>query len=76
MFPSGVSRAMEFLKSGDRAPSSGVYCVYHDGHRSEHFVTLLEGEVLPACVKCSDQVRFELVRAAKMVKEDEDFGSP
>ncbi len=66
---------MASLKSGARVPSSGVYRVSHDGHRSEHFVTLLAGEVLPLCVKCGDSVRFDLVRAAKTVKEDEDFGT-
>ena len=73
MFPYGMQKAMETLRPGEKTPESGVYRVTHDSHRPEHLVTMLKGESLPVCSQCGDGVRFELVRAAGTVHEDEDF---
>ncbi len=64
---------METLKPGEKTPESGVYRVIHHEHRPEHMVTLFKGEPLPPCSQCGEGVRFELVRSAGTVHEDEDF---
>ena len=64
---------MQTLKPGEKTPESGVYRVTHQGHRSEHMVTMLKGESLPSCLNCGESVRFDLVRAAGTVHDDEDF---
>ena len=51
------------FKTGGAIPQNGIYQVYHRAHRLPHEVTLLKGEKFPKCQKCSDAVRFKLVRA-------------
>ena len=50
-------------RSSEKIPVSGIYRVVHAQHRLPHEVTLLEGQTFPPCVKCHDEVTFELVRA-------------
>ena len=55
----------EFLKPGDRVPSSGLYKVVHAGrHALPHYVTALYGDTFPACLECVDRVRFEFAVVA------------
>ena len=49
-------------KPGNSVPVSGIYRVYHDSHRLMHEAALIQGAPFPACKKCKDAVRFELVR--------------
>jgi CheY-like chemotaxis protein len=51
---------MAVLRPGDKAPCSGVYQSSHCRHRAPHFVSVLKGEVFPACKRCGDQVRYRL----------------
>jgi hypothetical protein len=51
---------------------SGIYRVYHAGHRLPHEVTLLRNEIFPPCSKCGDSVSFELLRSLPHI-EDKDF---
>ena len=49
------------LQAGESATFSGVYKVVHSGQHSEaHYVLALRGETLPGCLRCSDQVKFQL----------------
>ena len=57
---------------GDDIAESGIYCVYHAGHRSSHEVTLLRKERFPLCLKCGHSVSFELVRSIPSL-QDRDF---
>lgn len=50
---------------------SGVYRVHHDQHGLPSEVTLRAGQSFPTCSKCSEPVRFELVR--RLVGEDTGF---
>ncbi len=50
--------------TGERIPQSGIYRVYHRGHRLPDEVALHEGFPFPRCSKCSQKVSFRLVQAA------------
>jgi hypothetical protein len=65
--------AIEY-KPGEKVPESGIYRVTHDAyHTAPHEVTCVRGEPFPPCRHCGPKVRFELVRAAKHLSEDEHF---
>lgn len=65
--------AEQVYKPGEQAPESGVYQVIHNGHRTDHYVTLFRGDQFPACARCTDRVRFHLDRTAAPIAEDTDF---
>jgi hypothetical protein len=53
------------LRAGESVPFSGVYKVVHSAqHRQAHFVLALRGETYPGCLRCSDQVKFQLALSA------------
>jgi hypothetical protein len=60
---------------GDTVPSSGIYEVIHglDENKKPHEVIALQGEVFPTCQTCQRQVKFKLVKAAKLIKQDDSF---
>jgi len=62
-----------FFRPLEVIPESGVYCVFHRGHRTSHEVTLLKGELFPECRHCGRAVHFELMRAAPGLENDRDF---
>jgi hypothetical protein len=43
---------------GDVVPATGMYLVYHQGHRLHHEVLVFAGQIFPVCRKCGDAVRF------------------
>jgi hypothetical protein len=57
-------------KPGQTVPKSGIYKVSHVEHRLPHRASFKAQEQFPACAHCAEQVRFELVLAAK----DEESG--
>lgn len=59
--------------TGQPIPDSGIYAVRHLNHRLPHEVTLLKGEQFPRCGKCSDRVRFELLRVAPDIYSHSEF---
>jgi hypothetical protein len=65
--------AEKVFKPGEKAPQSGIYKVLHYQHRLYHEVTILAGQSLPACRRCGNEVRFQLVSFASPVDEDADF---
>lgn len=65
--------AEQVYKPSEPDPASGVYRVDHNGHRESHEVTLLQGEIFPACTACEDRVRFALKHSADSVHDDQDF---
>lgn len=64
------------FKPGERVEETGIYRVNHKGHRPEHEVTLVEKEEFPLCVRCGEEVRFWLERAAHAIQHDHDFKPP
>ncbi len=72
----GTAMAENVLKPGDKAPQSGIYKVLHHQHRLSHDVTILAGQSLPACRRCGNDVRFQLVSSAAPVEQDPDFKLP
>lgn len=63
----------KMYRPGEPVPQTGVYRVAHEGHRSEHEATLLNGGQFPQCTRCGDRVRFSLIRAAAPIQGDRDF---
>ena len=63
-------------RPGDTAQVSGVYRVYHQGHRKDHDVIMLTGETFPACRNCRRLVAFELMSPVEHVALDWDFTGP
>jgi hypothetical protein len=63
----------QFLCSGDLAPETGIYRVFHAEHRLSHEVTVLKGQRFPTCSKCSVHVHFELVWLAPLAERDREF---
>ena len=62
------------LQPGNKAFCSGVYKVIHaQQHAESHYVIVLVGEIFPACVECSHQVRFELAISAVHVDRHPHF---
>lgn len=47
---------------GEVVPRTGIYKVFHDHHRLMHEATFIEETLFPRCKKCTDAVRFVLVR--------------
>lgn len=53
------------LQAGESATFSGVYKVVHSGQQSEaHYVLALRGATFPGCLRCADQVKFQLALSA------------
>lgn len=63
-------------RPGDTASVSGLYRVFHQGHRGDHDVIVLAGETFPACRSCRGLVAFELMEAVEHVAHDWDFTGP
>ena len=61
-----------FFRPGDAILESGIYRVYHAGHRLPHEVTLLRNERFPPCIKCGNSISFDLARSIPAL-EDLDF---
>jgi hypothetical protein len=63
-------------RSGNTAVVSGIYIVIHSRScQASHSVTIVQGEVLPSCLGCSDAVRFEPLISAVHVREHPLFRS-
>jgi hypothetical protein len=61
---------------GDTAIVSGIYVVIHSrGCQASHSVTIVQGEILPSCLGCSGEVRFEPAISAVHVREHPLFRS-
>ena len=49
-------------ETGQEVQISGIYRVFHVEHRLPGEVVLIAGNKFPRCGKCSEPVRFELVK--------------
>lgn len=67
-----VSSAQE-SREGEPILRSGIYQVFHAGHRAAHNVVLVSGERFPRCARCGSDVRFRLVQATSDIRNDADF---
>ena len=58
----------DIFRAGDKAPTTGIYRVFHGGQHVEgHYVVALQGDIFPACLECSDNVRFDVALLAAHV---------
>ena len=71
--PMNEPQAAPFFRAGEPIPKSGIYRVFHVGHRVSHEVTLLRGELFPRCEECGNAAHFELVRAANSLESGAGF---
>ncbi len=62
-----------FFRVGEPILESGLYRVFHKGHRVSHEVTLVRGGPFPHCVICGDDVHFELIHAAPHIDSELAF---
>jgi len=71
--PAGLS-SRSIFSPGETAPFSGVYLVIHGPCRAEtHYVSVIHGDIFPACSKCTLAVRFELRFSAVHIKSHSLF---
>jgi hypothetical protein len=56
-------KKMKTYKPGEVIPMSGIYRVEHQSHRLMHEATLLRDGLFPRCRKCTDAVRYRLLRS-------------
>jgi hypothetical protein len=61
---------------GEFVPRSGIYVASHNGHRVDHAVVAIRGEVFPTCRRCGFNVRFHLQTDASHMLHDMDFAGP
>jgi hypothetical protein len=55
----------DVLQAGESVTFSGVYKVVHSGQQSEaYYVLALRGATFPGCLRCADQVKFQLALSA------------
>jgi hypothetical protein len=52
----------EQFATGATVPASGIYLVAHAPHRLSDEVALFKGEIFPKCGRCSEAVKFRMVR--------------
>ena len=71
-----ATRYNRTFRPGEIAPISGVYRVFHHGHRENHDVVVLRGEAFPSCRHCQSAVHFEVVHPVSHVTHDWDFAGP
>jgi hypothetical protein len=65
---------MQQFHSGEKAIFAGVYKVVHgNNHEPPHYVTVLSGDMFPACTGCGNQVRFEIAVSATRVHAHAQF---
>ncbi|HEU4415179.1 MAG TPA: hypothetical protein VFT65_10395 [Candidatus Angelobacter sp.] len=70
----GVGKHGKVFLPGQPVLETGIYEVVHDrGHRSAHEAVMHRGDLFPQCDQCDVRVRFNLVRTAPYIFEDEDF---
>lgn len=62
-----------FFRVGEQVCESGVYRVFHSGHRLSHEVTLVANQDFPRCSACGNDVHFELLQAAPEIEQDANF---
>jgi len=64
----------DMFTPGAKVKKSGIYSVIHDdNHADPHEVTCVSGKVFPPCGECGSDVRFKLVRHARLIGHHEHF---
>ena len=71
---SGQNPEKKSFRPGDAVKQSGIYeVVHHMEHRAAHEVVMISGDAFPTCETCEQDVRFQLVRTAPYIFQDQDF---
>jgi hypothetical protein len=68
----GMAEQEMTFRTGERIARSGIYQVIH---RLPHEVTLVKDQIFPRCAKCDGEVRFRLVRGAKLPEVENEFST-
>jgi hypothetical protein len=71
----GMAEQEMTFRTGERIARSGIYQVIHRKHRLPHEVTLVKDQIFPRCAKCDGEVRFRLVRGAKLPEVENEFST-
>jgi hypothetical protein len=56
----------------EEVPESGIYQAMHDSGEKDS-VVFLRGAMFPACEDCGSKVRYQALRTAPYIFDDEDF---
>jgi hypothetical protein len=62
-----------YFQVDEIVPDTGVYRVFHSGHRLSHEALLLKDTHFPRCVQCGDSVHFEFLDTVPGLDNDADF---
>lgn len=69
----GFPAPSPYFRAGETIPETGIYRVFHAGHRVSHEVTLLRDETFPRCSACGNEVHFEQFCCIPGIEQDADF---
>jgi hypothetical protein len=73
--PRPRSEHRNLFAAGETIAESGIYqVIHHNAHRETHESVLVKGSSFPFCDACEAKVRFQAVRIAPYIFDDEDFG--
>ena len=73
--PRPRSEHRNLFAAGETIAESGIYqVIHHNAHRETHESVLVKGSSFPFCDVCEAKVRFQAVRIAPYIFDDEDFG--
>jgi hypothetical protein len=64
-----------YFRVEEVVPETGVYRVFHAGHRVSHEALLLRDTNFPRCAQCGEDVHFEFVSSVPALEGDADFCS-
>ncbi len=71
--PSPANPTSPYFRASEPVLQSGLYRVFHAGHRLSHEVILLAGELFPRCAECKHDVHFELIKSVPTIANDPAF---
>jgi hypothetical protein len=62
-----------YFRVDEVVSQTGVYRVFHSGHRVSHEALLLRDTRFPRCSQCGDSVHFEFISPVDDIENDLDF---
>lgn len=68
-------RRSHYFRAGEDINETGIYRIFHTGHRVSHENVLPSGQQFPRCNHCGDEVRFELIQRVPQLDSDSNFHS-
>lgn len=62
-----------YFRVDETVPETGVYRVFHSGHRVSHEALLLKQTRFPRCTQCGNDVHYEFMQPVYEIEKDPDF---